>query len=39
MVDSASRGEWHFVEPEDDSADEYKDDDKYELVPNRSISF
>ena len=33
------RGEWQFSEPEDDSADEHKDDDKYELVPNRGISF
>ena len=39
------RGEWNFGEPEDDSTDEHKDDndddddDRYELGPNKGISF
>ena len=36
------RGEWNFGEPEDDSTHEHKDDkddDRYELGPNKGISF
>ena len=34
------KGRWGFGDSEDDSADEYEDDeDRYELLPNKGISF